>query len=106
MSRRVFVAGGHITPFIGKGNPNFIHKKHPDFGKKLNPSVKDYIVQSVTGAFSSTGVSAEAIDRVYVGNFAGELFNQQGHLGVGVEVQTEADAKTGGSYLARAADFH
>jgi acetyl-CoA acyltransferase len=151
MSRRVFVAGGHITPFIGKGNPSFIHKKHPDFGKKLNPSVKDYIVQSVTGAFSSTGVSAEAIDRVYVGNFAGELFNQQGHLGagvaaadpallykpsmriegacasgglacaeavrairagdnavlaVGIEVQTEADAKTGGSYLARAADFH
>ena len=86
-----------------------------------------------------------------VGNFAGELFNSQGHLGaavagadralinkpslrleaacasgglacsesvraikagddvvlaVGVEVQTEADARTGGTYLARAADFH
>ena len=26
----------------------------------------------------------QAIDRVYVGNFAGELFNQQGHLGAGV----------------------
>jgi acetyl-CoA acyltransferase len=84
MSRRVFLAGGHITPFIGKGNPAFIHKKHPDFGKKLNPTVKDYIVQSIQGAFTSTGVSGEAIDRVYVGNFAGELFNQQGHLGAAV----------------------
>jgi acetyl-CoA acyltransferase len=78
------MAGGHITPFIGKGNPNFIWKKHPDFGKKTNPSLKDYIATSIQGALFSTGAAAEMVDRVYVGNFAGELFNQQGHLGAAV----------------------
>lgn len=32
--RRVFVVGGEITKFIGKGHPDFIHTKHPEFGKK------------------------------------------------------------------------
>mmetsp|Transcript_60412 Transcript_60412/g.144024 ORF Transcript_60412/g.144024 Transcript_60412/m.144024 type:complete len:426 (+) Transcript_60412:110-1387(+) len=86
--RRVFIAGGHITPFIGKGSKNFIWKKHPDFGKRTNPEVKDYIADSIKGALSAVSGSAsaagEAMDRVYVGNFAGELFNQQGHLGAAV----------------------
>ncbi|CAE7209411.1 unnamed protein product [Symbiodinium sp. CCMP2592] len=109
-----------------------------------------YFAESIQGAFRETGAKPEAIDRIYVGNFAGELFNSQGHLGaavaaahpallhrpsmrveaacasgglacaeavravcagddivlaVGVEVQTEADSRTGGTYLARAADF-
>mmetsp|Transcript_117699 Transcript_117699/g.333011 ORF Transcript_117699/g.333011 Transcript_117699/m.333011 type:complete len:420 (+) Transcript_117699:50-1309(+) len=81
MSRRVFVVGGFTTRFIGKGNPHFIWKKHPDFGKRENPSLRDMMTESVKGALSSTGVSAAQIDRAYVGNFAGELFNQQGHLG-------------------------
>lgn len=138
---RVFVVGGHITPFVGKGNPNF---------KKGEKGLKEYFDESIKGALTSTGVKGENIDRIYVGNFAGELFNSQGHLGaavagadhalmnkpsmrleaacasgglacseavravragddcvlaVGVEVQTEADARTGGTYLARAADF-
>mmetsp|Transcript_58522 Transcript_58522/g.117143 ORF Transcript_58522/g.117143 Transcript_58522/m.117143 type:complete len:421 (-) Transcript_58522:354-1616(-) len=83
-SRRVFLAGGHITPFIGKGSKNFIWKKHPDFGKKTNPTLKDYIADSVKGTMASTGATASVVDRVYVGNFAGELFNQQGHLGAAV----------------------
>mmetsp|Transcript_46039 Transcript_46039/g.103568 ORF Transcript_46039/g.103568 Transcript_46039/m.103568 type:complete len:421 (-) Transcript_46039:168-1430(-) len=83
-TRRVFLAGGHITPFIGKGSKNFIWKKHPDFGKKTNPSLKDYISTSVKGAMASTGAKAELVDRIYVGNFAAELFNQQGHLGAAV----------------------
>lgn len=141
MSRKVYLVGGHITPFVGKGSPDF---------KKGSKGLKDYFAESVQGALSATGVKAESIERVYVGNFAGELFNSQGHLGaavagaapelmykpsmrleaacasgglacseavrsvlagddcvlaVGVEVQTEADARTGGTYLARAADF-
>lgn len=139
--RRVYVVGGHITTFMGKGNPDF---------KKGQKGLKDYFAESIQGALKSTGVKAEVIDRIYVGNFAGELFNSQGHLGaavagadkalinkpsmrleaacasgglaasesvrairagddvvlaVGVEVQTEADARTGGTFLARAADF-
>mmetsp|Transcript_125299 Transcript_125299/g.390079 ORF Transcript_125299/g.390079 Transcript_125299/m.390079 type:complete len:421 (-) Transcript_125299:154-1416(-) len=83
-ARRVFLAGGHITPFIGKGSKNFIWKKHPDFGKRTNPTLKDYLASSVSGTLASTGAAASAVDRVYVGNFAGELFNQQGHLGAAV----------------------
>lgn len=82
--RRIFVAGGHITPFLGKGSKNFIWKKHPDFGKKTNPTLKDYITDSIRGALADTGASGSSVDRVFVGNFAGELFNQQGHLGAAV----------------------
>eukprot|EP00930_Biecheleria_cincta_P023174 TRINITY_DN16784_c1_g2_i1.p1 TRINITY_DN16784_c1_g2~~TRINITY_DN16784_c1_g2_i1.p1 ORF type:complete len:414 (-),score=83.02 TRINITY_DN16784_c1_g2_i1:14-1255(-) len=141
LPRRVYLVGGHITPFVGKGHPTF---------KKGEKGLKEYFSESIQGALRNTGTKAEAIDRIYVGNFAGELFNSQGHLGaavagaepalvnkpsmrleaacasgglacseavraviagddcvlaVGVEVQTEADARTGGTYLARAADF-
>ena len=44
LARRTFVLGGAITKFIGKGNPAFIHPKHPDFGKVSNPTIEDYIV--------------------------------------------------------------
>lgn len=141
MTRRVYLVGGHITPFVGKGSPDF---------KKGSKGLKDYFTEAIAGALQETGVKAPSVDRIYVGNFAGELFNSQGHLGaaiagadkalinkpsmrleaacasgglacseavravragddcvlaVGVEVQTEADARTGGTYLARAADF-
>lgn len=83
------MAGGHITPFIGKGSKDFIWKKHPDFGKRTNPTLKDYIADSVRGALSATNASAQNVDRVFVGNFAGELFNQQGHLGAAVAAGDE-----------------
>jgi hypothetical protein len=38
----------------------------------------------VHGAFASTGVSAKSIDSSYIGNFTGELFCNQGHLGAAV----------------------
>jgi len=142
MLRKVYLVGGHVTPFVGKGYPNF---------QKGAKGLKEYFAESIQGAFKKTGIKADAVDRIYVGNFAGELFNSQGHLGaavaaadpallyrpsmrveaacasgglacaeavravcagddcvmaVGVEVQTEADARTGGTYLARAADFN
>ena len=79
--RKVYLVGGHLTNFIGKGHPDFIWKKHPDFGKKENPSLEDYLSAAINGAFEKTGVSADQIDKGYVGNFAGELFTHQGHLG-------------------------
>mmetsp|Transcript_51090 Transcript_51090/g.115089 ORF Transcript_51090/g.115089 Transcript_51090/m.115089 type:complete len:427 (+) Transcript_51090:68-1348(+) len=153
-SRRVFLVGGHITPFIGKGSKDFIWKKHPDFGKRSNPELKDYINKAIQGALASVTTCSSGgalVDRVFVGNFAGELFNQQGHLGaavagadisfrhipsmrvegacasgglaaagavqaimagddcvlaVGAEMQSAASAREGGTFLARAADFH
>lgn len=83
-SRRAFVLGGHITPFIGKKHPDFIWPKHPDFGKRDNPTLEDTITASVLGALSATGVAAEAVQKAWIGNFVGELFNQQGHLGAAV----------------------
>ena len=79
--RKVYVAGGAHTNYIGKFHPDFIWKKHPDFGKRENPNVEAYLTQAIRGAFEATGVSADQIDKGYVGNFAGGLFSRQGHLG-------------------------
>ena len=81
LTRRVYIVGGYITNFIGKGNPLFIDKKHPDFGKKENPSLEWYIHESVNKALESTGVAPEHLQRAIIGNFASDLFNNQGHLG-------------------------
>ena len=82
--RRVFVVGGSTTPFIGKGHPAFIWKKHPEFGVRQNPSLRELLSTCIKSALDSTSVEAAAVDRCFVGNFAGELFNQQGHLGAAV----------------------
>lgn len=139
--RPVYVVGGYSTVFVGRGHPEF---------RRGQKGIKEYLDESIRGAFQATGVPAEAVDRTYVGNFVGELFNSQGHLGacvasaapallnkpsmrveaacasgglacaeavraikagddcvlaVGVEVETDADGKSGNAYLARAADF-
>lgn len=79
--RRVFLIGGAHTPFIGKGHPDFIWKNHPEFGKRENPTIEEHLRKAVEDAFSATGVNPERVERGFVGNFVGELFCQQGHLG-------------------------
>ncbi len=79
--RKIYVVGGDLTPFIGKHHPDFIWKKHPDFGKKENPTLEELLSKAINGAFEKTGVDPEAIDKGYIGNFAGELFSHQGHMG-------------------------
>ncbi|CCW63761.1 unnamed protein product [Phytomonas sp. EM1] len=80
---RVFVLGGYITPFVGKGNPDFIDKKHPDFGKKNNRTLEEFMAETVRGTLEQTQLAGreELIDQLVVGNFDGELFSNQGHLG-------------------------
>ncbi len=80
-NKRVFLVGGDLTTFIGKHHPDFIWKKHPDFGKKENPTLEELMTQAISGALEKTGVDASRIQRGYVGNFAGELFSNQGHMG-------------------------
>ena len=80
-TRRVFIVGGANTPFIGKGHPDFIWKRHPDFGVKENPDLEALLKAAVDGAIEDTGVDPERIDRLFLGNFVGELFCNQGHLG-------------------------
>ncbi len=81
MAGRVFVVGGAHTPFIGKGHPDFIWKRHPDFGVRENPTLRDHLTQAVTDASEATGISPERAERAFLGNFVGELFVNQGHLG-------------------------
>lgn len=95
---RVFVLGGHITPFVGKGSKLFIDKKHPDFGKKQNKTLEEILATTVQETSKSTGLAGkeELVDHVYVGNFLGELFSNQGHLGaaaIGSLTYGEAGAK-------------
>jgi hypothetical protein len=33
LARKTYILGGKTLPFIGKGHPDFIWKKHPLFGK-------------------------------------------------------------------------
>ena len=79
--RKVYVAGGACTSFIGKFHPDFIWKKHPDFGKKENPDLGWYVRQAGLDALIEAQATAAVVDKAYVGNFAGELFDNQGHLG-------------------------
>ncbi|MEE8436259.1 MAG: hypothetical protein V3S64_15845 [bacterium] len=79
--RPVYIAAQAITPFIGKGNPNFIDKSHPDFGQRENPSLEDQTVAVVRKLLQDYDIDPTLIQRGYIGNFAGELFSNQGHLG-------------------------
>jgi acetyl-CoA acyltransferase len=81
LQRTVYLAGGAHTPFIGKFHPDFIWKGHPDFGKRDNPTLEDYTRKPALEALADAGVAAADVEKAYVGNFAGELFSQQGHLG-------------------------
>jgi len=80
-ARRTFIAGGAHTPFIGKGHPDFIWKRHPDFGVKSNPNIRGLLEKVVADTIADTGVDPAQIDKLYLGNFVGELFCNQGHLG-------------------------
>jgi len=80
-ARPVYLAAQAITPFIGKGHPAFITKEHPDFGKRDNPTLEDHLVAAIRLLIEREGIDPALIQRGYVGNFAGELFSNQAHLG-------------------------
>lgn len=84
LTRRAFIAGGANTNFIGKKHPDFIWKGHPDFGKKENPTWEELLQESVDGLIADTGLNPEAVDRLFMSNFTGELFVNQGHMGAGL----------------------
>ena len=150
LARRTFIVGGAHSTYLGKGHPDFIWKRHPDFGKRENPTLKEHLGSAVNDTIAEVGLDPAAVDRLYIGNFVGELFINQGHLGAalvgmnpafdgkpasrleaacasgglavlsgtdaiaagadvvlvaGVEIQTTASARTGGDYLALAADY-
>ena len=81
LARRTFIVGGAHSTYIGKGHPDFIWKRHPDFGKRENPNLRDHLGEAVSETIAVTGLDPASVDRLYIGNFVGELFINQGHLG-------------------------
>lgn len=81
LARKVFVLGGANTTFLGKFHPDFIWKGHPDFGKRDNPSIEDHVREAALAALADAGLQPRDVQKGYVGNFTGELFVNQGHLG-------------------------
>lgn len=79
--RPVYLAGGAHTPYIGKFHPDFIWRGHPDFGTRDNPDTEGYIRQVVPAALGALGVDGTVVDKSFIGNFAGSLFDNQAHLG-------------------------
>lgn len=113
--RPVYVAGVAITPFIGKGNPAFVMKGHPAFGQRENPSLEDHLTGAVQKLIADLSLDASLVDRGYVGNFGGEMFCSQGHLGAMVSradprlsgagfVRLEAACASGGTAVAAGVD--
>lgn len=98
LARPVYLAGAAITPFIGKGNPAFVMKGHPDFGRRENPSLEDHLTAAIRQLIAEYMPDPTVVDRGYVGNFGGELFSSQGHLGA---MASRADARLEGKGFAR-----
>lgn len=96
--RPVYLAAQALTPFIGKGSPHFIAPGHPDFGNKDNPSLEEHMVMVVRQLLDGQGIDPTVIQRGYVGNFAGELFSNQGFLGA---MLARADERLAGIGCAR-----
>ncbi|MEM7264219.1 MAG: hypothetical protein AAF488_19700, partial [Planctomycetota bacterium] len=65
----------------GKFHPDFIWKKHPDFGKRDNPDIEHYLTQPARTTFEELGIDPRVVDGGVASNFVGECFVNQGHLG-------------------------
>lgn len=97
-ARPVYIAAQAITPFIGKGNPNFITSRHPDHGKRNNPTLEEHMTGVVQKLIKDHDIDPALVQRGFVGNFAGGLFSNQEHLGAMV---ARADARLAGIGMAR-----
>ena len=96
--RPVYIAAQAITPFIGKGNPNFIAKGHEAFGVRENPTLEGHITAVVQKLINDHNINPSLIQRGYIGNFAGDLFCNQAHLGA---IVARADERLAGIGFAR-----
>ncbi len=96
--RPVYIAAQAITPFIGRGNPNFITSAHEEFGKRNNLTLEQHIVAVVRKLIDAHHIDPSVIQRGYIGNFAGDLFCHQAHLGA---IVARADERLAGIGFAR-----
>ncbi len=66
--RPIYVLGGAHSPYVGR--------RHAE-----QPTLEQHVSIAARGALEVAGVEASAIDKGYIGNFLGELFCNQGHVG-------------------------
>ncbi|MDZ7688083.1 MAG: thiolase domain-containing protein [Halobacteriales archaeon] len=52
------------------------------FGKHPGSSARELLTEACLGALDEADMTPEAVDEVHVGNFMGELTDDQGHMGV------------------------
>jgi acetyl-CoA C-acetyltransferase/acetyl-CoA acyltransferase len=52
-----------------------------DFGKHPERSSRELFTEAAGGALADAGVTADDVEAVFVGNFTGELTEDQGHMG-------------------------
>ncbi len=113
--RRVFVLGGGQSDYLGKARPEFVTRRHPDHGQRTNPGLEDHLAAALKAAFAAAGVEPAAVQKAYVGNFVGERFVDQAHMGAllprvepaldGIPIaRTEAACASGGVAVAACID--
>ncbi|RME91916.1 MAG: thiolase domain-containing protein [Candidatus Hydrogenedentota bacterium] len=68
MSKRVYILGGYQTDFARNW-------------AKEGKSIMAMLNEVFDGAFAETKLDPKEVDSIHVGNFAGGLYNMQGHLG-------------------------
>jgi acetyl-CoA acetyltransferase len=79
--RSVYILGGAHTTFLGKHHPDFIWKGHPQYNQRQNPTIEEHLSRAALAALAAARVAPERVERGLVGNFAGECFAKQAHLG-------------------------
>jgi len=72
----IYVAAGAVTPFIGRGHPDFV-----PYGERADARDNPNLQTLMTRAVTATGVDPADVDCAWVSNFLGEVFAHQGHLG-------------------------
>lgn len=107
-NRAVYLVNAYISSFLGKGHPRYNLEGN-------NPTLENYISEAIQGLFEKQPYDPGVVQRGYIGNFGGELFCNQGHLGAmasradnrlsGVPfTRVEAACASGGVALACAVD--
>ncbi|MDH5720234.1 MAG: acetyl-CoA acetyltransferase [Spirochaetia bacterium] len=72
MKKRVYILGGFQTDFSRNWSKE---------GKSINALIKETVLET----FEQTKINPEDIHSVHMANFAGELYNKQGHLGAFIQ---------------------
>lgn len=67
-SKKIYILGGYQTDFARNWS-------------KEGKNIQALMYEAMDGAFTSTQIDPQDVESVHVGNFAGELYAMQGHLG-------------------------